>query len=99
MRRAARVDRNHAEIVAVFRRLGCSVLDLAAVGRGCPDILVGCGGQAVLVEIKDGTLSPSRRKLRPAQVEFRANWRGRVVTVETVDQAIALAAEMMNATA
>ena len=41
MRQAAKRDANHAQIVKRFRDIGASVLDLGAVGKGCPDILVG----------------------------------------------------------
>ena len=54
MRRAARVDDNHAKIVASLRLVGCTVLDLSAVGQGCPDIMVGLAGVNYLIEIKDG---------------------------------------------
>lgn len=40
MRRAARVDANHAEIVAALRDRGCLVQSLAALGHGVPDLLV-----------------------------------------------------------
>ena len=44
MRRAARVDSNHIEIVKAFRKLGCSVLSLASLGKGVPDLLVAVHG-------------------------------------------------------
>jgi hypothetical protein len=40
VRRAAKVDANHGEIVKALRSAGCGVLDLSAVGNGCPDLLV-----------------------------------------------------------
>lgn len=40
MRRAAKVDSNHREVVAALRAAGCEVLDLSRVGGGCPDLLV-----------------------------------------------------------
>lgn len=40
VRRRAKVDTNHAEVVAGFRRLGYLVLSLAAHGDGVPDLLV-----------------------------------------------------------
>lgn len=77
MRKRARVDANHAEMVKAFRALGCSVLDLSQLGNGCPDILVGVrGSHNVLVEIKDGKKKPSARKLTPDEEEFFATWRG-----------------------
>ena len=59
MRRAARVDGNHAEIVAALRSFpGVSVCSLASLGNGVPDLIVGLAGQNYLVEVKDGEKSP-----------------------------------------
>jgi arginine repressor len=93
MRRAARVDDNQAEIVAALRAAGCTVQSLAAVGRGCPDLLVGrtrsTGTQRnYLLEIKDGAKPPSRRKLTPDEQAWHAAWRGQVAVVESVDEAL-----------
>lgn len=88
MRRAAKKDRNHPEIVAALRKVGCNVLDLGAVGKGCPDLLVERGTVMWLMEVKDGKRPPSERKLTPDQVEFHQKW-GRVVFVVTsVEEAI-----------
>ena len=84
MRRAARVDSNHAEIREAFRKLGCSWLDLSSMGQGCPDACVGYGGLCQLVEVKDGSKSPSRRALRPLQRDFRDNWTGGLRIVENL---------------
>jgi len=69
---AKRVDLNHTEIVNKFRELGASVFDLSAVGRGCPDIMVGYNGQTVLVEIKSG----EKKKYTEAQLKFIGEWKG-----------------------
>ena len=81
MRRAARTDRNHSEVVEALRRCGATVQSLAAVGSGVPDLLVGFRGQTLLVEVKDGSRSPSERKLTPDQVEWHDAWRGSPVWV------------------
>ena len=71
MRRAAKVDTNHREIVAALERCGCSVQSLAAVGAGVPDLLVGVAARAgrltLLMEVKDGARPPSERRLTPDQ--------------------------------
>lgn len=90
MRRAAKVDDNQTQIVNVFRRAGCSVQILSAVGQGCPDILVGISGFNILVEIKDGAKPPSDRKLTKDQVIWHTDWRGQVAVIATVDEAISL---------
>lgn len=92
MRRAARIDESQAEIVAGLRAAGCSVLSLAAVGDGCPDILCGKQGVNLLMELKTGSKSPSRRELTPAQLEFLVHWRGTAVVVKTLEEAL----EMMQ---
>lgn len=83
-RHAARTDANHADIVATFRSLFCSVSDTSAVGSGFPDLVVGCAGRNHLVEVKDGDKSPSRRRLTPDQQEFHRSWVGSVNIVESV---------------
>jgi len=82
MRHRARRDANHEEIVACLRSIGFSVLDLAAVGGGCPDLVVGLAGINILCEIKDGSKSPSARQLTPDQQEFFATWHGEVWVVK-----------------
>jgi len=88
MRRAARVDANHSEIVQGLRKAGCSVLDLSRVGQGCPDICVGFGGINLLMEIKDGAKSPSARKLTADEVKFHRGWSGAVTVVNSLEDAI-----------
>lgn len=91
MRRAAKVDGNHATIVKALRDAGCGVLDLSAVGKGCPDLLVHSPThpwEMRLLEIKDGAKSASRRTLTPAQVKFHAEWKGWIHTVTSVDEAL-----------
>ena len=82
MSRARKVDRNQAEIVQLFRDLGASVAITSSAGDGFPDIVVQFRNPArrnynietVLVEIKDGELSPSRRKLTPDQETFHSKF-------------------------
>ena len=70
-------DSNHAEIVNKLIQHNISVLDLASLGGGCPDILIGfktTTGSSVnlLVELK----SSSKAKVRPIQEEFIKDWQG-----------------------
>jgi hypothetical protein len=85
MRRAAKVDGNHAQITAEFRKLGCSVLDMSRLGEGAPDLLIGYGGLTMLVEVKDGSLPPSRRTLTTDQVQFWLNWKQNPRIVKNTD--------------
>ena len=49
MRRAGKIDANQPEIVAALRDAGCSVLSLAQLGGGVPDLLIGRGNLMLLV--------------------------------------------------
>jgi hypothetical protein len=74
---ARKVDSNQPEIVGAFRDMGASVLHLHAVGRGCPDLLIGWRGDNFLVEVKDGSGLTNRQK------RFHAEWMGRPVSIVT----------------
>ena len=88
MRRAARIDDNQNEIVNRLRELGASVEILSAVGKGCPDILVGYNGHNYLIEIKDGSKPPSKRKLTPDQKIWHSKWLGHVSVCKSLEDAI-----------
>lgn len=93
-RGAARVDGNHAEIVRALRAAGCGVVDLSAVGGGVPDLLVHGPAypecrMAILMEVKDGRRPPSGRKLTKVQRDFHAQWKGGLVVVTSVAEALA----------
>lgn len=88
MRRAAKIDANQKEIVKALRQLGASVLLLHRVGQGCPDALVGRCGINVLLELKDGSLSPSRQRLTPDEKNFFDSWGGQVAVVTSVKEAV-----------
>jgi len=77
------VDANQVAVVAAFRAAGASVLHLHTLGAGCPDLLIGVDGVDQLVELKDGRKRESERRLRPEQVVFHREWRGRSVFVVT----------------
>ncbi len=91
--RPRRVDDNHAAIVSALRKIGYSVLSLAPLGRGAPDLLAArpggctCGGM-YLFEVKDGAKVPSARKLTPDEERFHAAWVGDISIVESIEDAI-----------
>jgi len=85
MRRAAKVDRNQDEVVGALRAAGVLVLSLAALGKGVPDLLCAFHGRLVLIEVKDGTKAPSRRKLTPDQVEWHRDWAQAGVPLHVVE--------------
>lgn len=88
MRKAAKTDRNQAEVVDALRQVGASVQSLAATGKGCPDLLVGYRGINYLMEIKDGDKPPSARELTIDQTHWHSLWRGSVYVVKSVDEAL-----------
>lgn len=83
-----RVDQNQKSIVAALRAAGASVEHLHAIGRGCPDILVGWRNQCFLFEIKNPAQKPSARKLTPDEARWHAEWRGQLAIVETAEEAL-----------
>ncbi len=96
-RRAAKVDKNQPDIVQAFRRLGCSVAITSGVHSGFPDLVIGFNGVTVLVEVKDGSLPPSQRKLTPEQVEFHNVFTGAITVVESIESAVSLVAKVRQA--
>lgn len=91
MRRAARIDSNQNEIVKHLRERGASVQILSAVGKGCPDILVGhmaADGlkRNIVIEIKDGSKSPSRQRLTPDEESWFASWKGECAIVNSIHE-------------
>jgi len=89
-----RVDQNQAAIVQVLRQLGASVLHTHDLGKGAPDLIVAYGGRAgsggvtTLVEIKNGELSPSRQRLTEDEQLFHDTWRGEIVILRSVNDAV-----------
>lgn len=88
MRRASKIDANQPDIVKALRAIGATVAVISTVGQGFPDICVGFRGRNFMIEVKDGKKPPSERRLTPDQVDFHTAWRGEVVVVESVEQAI-----------
>ena len=84
--RAKRTDANQSAIIAVLREVGATVVDLSAVGKGVPDLLVGHRGVTYLLEVKN---VKGKNKTTPDQDVFYAWWRGAPVTiVRTADEAL-----------
>lgn len=92
---AARTDGNHKHIVNVLRANGAFVQSLAPVGRGCPDLLVGYGGDWWVFEVKDGAKAASGKGLSPAEIEWisKVKCNARVHVVEDAEQAVKIIKE------
>lgn len=84
-RRAAKVDANHGEIARYLLARGCSVQSMAQLGCGAPDLLVAKNQRTACVEVKDGEKPESERRLRPAQVKWRASWQGAYFLAQTTE--------------
>ena len=81
----ARIDSNHKEIVAALREIGATVVSLAAMKHGCPDLLVGYAGETMLMEIK----KDAKAKFTPDQLDFMSKWKGGAISrVDSVEAAI-----------
>lgn len=81
MRRRARIDANHLEIVYALRAAGATVQSLAEIGGGCPDLLCGFRGKTALIEVKDSRQPPSKRQLTPDQLRWHREWNGGTLAV------------------
>ena len=75
MRRVAKVDSNHTEIVNGLRKYGASVLQTHQL-KNCFDIIVGYKGVNIIMEIKDGNKPQSQRKLSEGEQKFKDTWKG-----------------------
>ena len=94
VRRRVHRDANHGAVCRALEGVGCTVLDMAALGSGAPDICVGRGGVTYLLEIKR-PLGPrggshEHQTVKPHQAEWHARWRGGpVCVVRSVSEALA----------
>jgi endogenous inhibitor of DNA gyrase (YacG/DUF329 family) len=69
----SRRDKNHPEIVAAFKKLGCDVIDMAELGNGCPDIAVYCRNTWHVIEIKNPETKYGKRGLSNRQKTWAAS--------------------------
>jgi Holliday junction resolvase len=81
----SKVDTNHKQIVEALRKAGASVVSLASMRHGCPDLLVGYGNVTLLMEVK----KDEKAKFTPDQLDFIAKWKGGpVCRVDSVESAL-----------
>ena len=86
--RRDRTDRNHQECLNLLRKLGFSAHSTHMVKDGFPDIVAGKVGMNFLIEVKDGSLVPSKRKLTVDEEKFNSEWKGSIEVVESIDDII-----------
>jgi hypothetical protein len=60
------------------------------------DAVVGKFGHTYLIEIKDGSKPPSKRKLTEDEETFWRDWRGSLILIESVDDVIAFDRKRMR---
>ena len=81
----ARIDTNQKEIVEALRKAGATVVSLASMKHGCPDLLVGYAGETILIEVK----KDAKSKYTPDQLDFLSKWRGGAICrIDSVEAAI-----------
>ena len=81
----ARIDTNHKEIVKALREAGATVVSLASMKHGCPDLLVGFQNVTMLMEVK----KDEKAKFTPDQLDFIAKWKGGpVCRVDSIESAL-----------
>jgi len=81
----ARIDTNQKEIVEALRDAGATVVSLASMKHGCPDLMVGYAGETLLMEIK----RDAKAKFTSDQLDFLGKWKGGAISrVDSVEAAI-----------
>ena len=85
-RYAARTDANKTQVVSALEAVGCTVCDL----QRPVDLMVWSPfvWRIILIELKDGAKSPSRRRHTSAQARFIEEWPGKVYTCKDIDEAL-----------
>jgi len=81
-----KADLNQSTIFAGLLKIpGVSVINLANVGKGCPDLLLGYKGKNFLIEIKN---KDTKGKLTFSQKELHAEWKGQVAVAYNFDDVL-----------
>lgn len=76
MKRVARKDDNHNEIVDALKLHGVSVIDTSSMGGGFPDLICGFAGKTLLMEIKNPKTYYGRKGLNKNQARWKDAWIG-----------------------
>jgi Holliday junction resolvase len=83
VRRAAKVDANQEQVVSALRAAGATVQSLAAIGKGCPDLLVAFRQAMYLLEVKAG-----KGKANEMQQKWHIEWNAPVFVVYGAEDAL-----------
>jgi Holliday junction resolvase len=77
------VDANQEQIVSALRAAGAGVQSLAAIGKGCPDLLASFRGDMWLMEVKRGKKEPNE-----LQKKWHEAWKADVHVVRGAEDAL-----------
>ena len=96
--RKAKVDKNQPDVVKEFRKLGFSVLHIHQI-KNAADLVVSKENITALIEVKDGSLCPSARKLTKGEWDFMQAWQGLYYICESIEEVHIIAKEMLRRSA
>lgn len=86
-----RSDKNQEEIVRAIRELGFSAQPIHIVGHGCPDVILGCYGFNLLLEIK-----MLGKRLTPDEATWHAAWSGQVAIAHDIEEVLEITKAYRN---
>ena len=84
MRKYGKTDIIQKQCVEAAKKLGASVVSLASIGGGCPDLLVGFRGKNFLLELK----STPKASITKDQKIFHEVFEGSIKVIYSVDELI-----------
>lgn len=82
-----RRDHNQQAIINALRSVGAKVKDTSQIGSFV-DLVVSFRGAVFLLEVKRNDVSPSQKKLTPAEQRFHDEWGDVARIVETPEEAL-----------
>jgi hypothetical protein len=86
MRQRARVDDNQGEIDDALEAMGWLVWPTHQLGKGFPDRLIAKKGRMFLVEVKDGSKPPSKRRLTQDELVAHARFKAYGIEILVVER-------------
>ena len=84
--RAKKIDSNQPTIVKQLRALHISVRVTSMVGEGFVDLVLGFRSKNFLIELKDPSKPPSKRRLTQDEQDFFDGWRGQASVCESLQE-------------
>ena len=89
--KAKRIDSNQKQLVQQLRKIpGVTVAHTHTIGSGFVDLVIGYKKKNFLIELKDSSLPPSRKRLTEDEKRFHDSWTGQVDVVETFEEVLKL---------